>query len=159
MTVRLTTLVVKSGNGAATAILAQLHRRAFEAQGERAWSAHAFEQMLASPGCEAFLYHQENTPVAFALVRSVCDEAELVSLAVDPEFQSQGFARAVIAGLMDHLITQGVAQLHLEVRQDNKKAIKLYRSCGFVQIGERRAYYQTSGGKKIDAHLLSLQLR
>jgi len=155
----LTALAVKSGNSAALAILAQIHRRAFEPQGERAWSTSSFDQMLASPGCEAFLYHRQKVPVAFVLVRSVCDEAELVSLAVDPEFQSLGFARAMLVGLIDHLTNKGIAQFHLEVRQDNKKAIKLYRSCGFVKIGERRAYYQISAGKKVDAHLFCLQLR
>ena len=35
--------------------------------------------------------------------------------------------------------------MFLEVRADNTRAQRLYRWCGFAEIGIRRGYYQPSG--------------
>jgi len=150
---------IESGNRAALALMAQLHRRAFIEQDERPWNIKAFEQLLASQGCEAFLYYLEDSPVGFAFVRNVCDEAELISIAIDPVSQGQGFAKQVLKHLLKQLVSWGVYTLFLEVRQDNQKAVQLYRSVGFKKIGERKAYYQTLSGKRLDADVFSLAVR
>lgn len=146
---------VTQSNNAALALMAQLHRRAFTAQGEAAWAAATFGQFLASPGFEARLFNAGDRPIGFSLVRHVCDEAELISVAVDPSEQGNGFAKGILMHVLARLKALKVSNLFLEVRQDNVKAIQLYRSVGFKQIGERQKYYQTTDGKKLDAHVYS----
>jgi [ribosomal protein S18]-alanine N-acetyltransferase len=149
---------VGADNGPAHALMAQIHRRSFGAQDEKPWSAQSFAELIVSPGVEAQLYYAGDEPVGFSLVRSVCDEAELISLAIDPSSQRQGFARGIMQQLQMRLIDQKIARIFLEVRQDNQKAIQLYRALNFEKIGERRAYYQTMDGKRVDAHVFSLSL-
>ena len=143
-------------NHKALALLASLHARAFEGRDEKTWHAKDFEKFLNSPGFEAFIYHSAKQPVAFALVRIVCDEAELITVGVDPVFQRNGHAKRVLAHLTGHLKLRGVESLFLEVREDNYSAMTLYEACGFIKSGERRAYYQTLSGVKYDAYLFSL---
>ena len=154
----LTAIFVESSNKAALALIAQLHRRAFSAQDEQPWSLGAIEKLMASPGFEALVYFAADVPVGFVLVRVVADEAELISVAVDPDCQSKGYAKQVMSFLCDQLKKRQICNLFLEVRQDNQKAIQLYRSCGFKKIGERRDYYKTTSGKKLDAHVFSFTI-
>ncbi len=151
-------LLVKSGNRGATKLMAALHKRAFMSQGGRPWTRDAFEDLIASPGFEGFVYSQDQAPVGFALVRCVLDEAELVSIAVEPDRQGQGLAKAMFAHLLSHLKSQNINRFFLEVREDNRKAIQLYRATGFEKIGERSAYYQMTDGKSCDAYVFSLRI-
>lgn len=140
------------------ALLAQMHSRAFSAQREKPWTVDSFSSLLATSGLEALVYAVDEKPIGFSVVRSVLDEAELITVAVDPAFQGNGYARTILTEVIGDLRTVGVAHLFLEVRQDNKPAIGLYRSLGFKKIGVRKAYYQTIDGKKIDADIFSLGL-
>jgi hypothetical protein len=63
------------------------------------------------------------------------------------------------ARLLDSLVAeaarQGCTEVFLEVRVDNERAQRLYRSRGFAGIGVRRGYYQPSG---TDALVMQLSL-
>jgi len=150
--------VVDAANSAAVDLLAELHGRAFSAQNERPWTAKSIEELLKSPGFEGYLYYVGEQAVGFSLVRCVCDEAELISIAVDPIAQGDGFGRVALRQLMSQVKANGVSTLFLEVREDNLKARQLYQSMGFKNIGCRPAYYQTLSGKKYDALVFSLDL-
>ena len=147
---------VEAGNQAAIALMAHIHTQAFSPQGEQPWSSASITQLLASPGFGASLYYSGDLPVGFALTRCVLDEAELISIAVDPRAQGKGFAKQMLRLLIAWLKTQNIRNFFLEVREDNQKAVQLYQRVGFNKIGERKKYYQTMDGKKIDAHAFSL---
>ena len=95
-------------------------------------------------------------PVGFVLARIASDEAEILTICVLPEVRRHG----VGGQLMSELITRmkNVRALFLEVDALNEPAIRLYRSGGFSQVGERKAYYQQSDGRKTDALLLRKDL-
>ncbi|MEX0300208.1 MAG: ribosomal protein S18-alanine N-acetyltransferase [Kordiimonas sp.] len=151
-------LDIISRDEASLALLAQLHRRAFEPQGDAVWQANAFRQLLDSPGVQASLFHQENQPVGFCLYRVVAGEAELISIAVDPLFQGQGLATFIMAYLLSALKQQQIEQLFLEVRRDNEAAINLYERHGLRQVGVRENYYKRADGSKIDGLMYSCNL-
>lgn len=149
---------VGRGNEPAYALLAQIHRRAFEPQGDAVWNAAAFRQLIESPGMRAHIFHQSDQPIGFCLYRTVLDEAELVSIAVDPVFQGSGLSHQIMTHMIEALKSQQVQRLFLEVRKDNKAAIKLYEKSGFNIVGERANYYKSKDGKKTDAIIFSLDL-
>ena len=64
-------------------------------------------------------------------------EREILNLAVAPHFQRRGIATI----LMKKQLTLRAAYF-LEVRQSNIAAQTLYRALGFVEVGQRAAYYQ-----------------
>ncbi|MBL4639460.1 MAG: ribosomal protein S18-alanine N-acetyltransferase [Kordiimonadaceae bacterium] len=146
-------------NEAAFALMAQLHRRAFMDQGVSPWTANSFRQLLNSTGMAAYLCSKDECPVGFYLYRIVLDEAELVSIGVDPLFQGQGFALLMLMQMQEQLKAQAVKSLFLEVRKDNAKATKIYTDFGFKKVGERKAYYQIQDGSRVDALVFALEIQ
>lgn len=128
--------------------LAVLHRLAFTS--ERPWSATEFSALLAETHV-GLLHH----PYGFALIRTVADESELLTLAVHPEHRRQHIADALVT---EWLQSAKAAQAFLEVAADNRAARTLYRKHGFAQAGRRKAYYRRAGGASVDAVLMTAAL-
>jgi len=127
---------------------------------EPAWSAASIAELLATPGCAAFiaLAGAGAPPVGFALIRVVAGEAELLSLGVLPGARRQGLGRALIQTAMARAADGGARTLHLEVAEDNQPALALYRGLGFIATGRRPGYYAAPAGARRDALLLALAL-
>ena len=69
------------------------------------------------------------------------DEADIVNLAVSPEFRNMGLGRKILEYLLKTAKDEGIKTVHLEVRAENPYAQKLYASCGFRAVGRRKKYY------------------
>ena len=128
--------------------LAALPERAFAP--ERGWSAREFETLCASP--YVTLHAREG---GFALVRTIGDETELLTLAVEPALRRRGIAERLIA---DWLTDSAATTAFLEVAADNLPAQALYRKHGFTVSGRRKAYYARPGGPAVDALLMRFAL-
>ncbi|SDE60793.1 ribosomal protein S18-alanine N-acetyltransferase [Kordiimonas lacus] len=139
-------------------LLADLHDAAFSPQGDRPWSAGEFRQLVESSTVEVFLAHQGDQPLGFTMVRTICDEAELISIGVDPVYHGRGVAGCLLDEVTKNLAGAGVQSFFLEVREDNVAALKLYESKGFKPNGRRPEYYQTQSGSRVDALCLTLIL-
>ncbi len=74
--------------------------------------------------------------------QSVGEEADMMNVAVHPDYRRQGIARELVTGLVVALAEKGVKSLALEVRQSNTSAIALYEQLGFQQVGLRPNYYR-----------------
>lgn len=74
--------------------------------------------------------------------QAVLGEADMMNLAVSPEYRRQGIGEALTARLTEDLTRQEVNSLTLEVRASNQPAIRLYEKLGFTQVGRRRGYYE-----------------
>lgn len=121
--------------------LAQLHRAAF--LHERPWTADEFVDLCASP---FVALHVRNH--GFALSRTVADETELLTIAVDPRHQRCGLGRALTTAWLQES-TAKIA--FLEVASDNVAARALYVALGFQNAGQRAAYYARKGAPAADA--------
>ena len=128
--------------------LAELYKLCFEV----AWSEQDFSDLLRKPRTY-LLWHGDNPLQGLALFRCVEDEAELLTLCVDPNERKRGIARSLLEEMSDILKAKKVNRLHLEVRADNHAAVSLYQSTGFKEAGRRREYYPGPNGR-IDAILL-----
>jgi ribosomal protein S18 acetylase RimI-like enzyme len=58
--------------------------------------------------------------------------AELLSVAVDPEWQGRGAGRQLVASFVDQVAARGGRAAHVVVGADNRRAIALYEGAGFV---------------------------
>lgn len=74
--------------------------------------------------------------------QSVGDEADMMNVAVHPDYRRRGIARELVMGLVAALEAKGVHSLALEVRASNAPAIALYEQLGFIQVGRRPNYYR-----------------
>jgi Fur family ferric uptake transcriptional regulator len=139
-------LIVRPTHDAAE--LAALHAAAFD----DAWSAEAFEALLASPG--VFLL---TAGEGFILCRAAAGEAEILTLAVDRSQRRKGAATSLIARAIETAARLGATALFLEVAEDNARAAALYARAGFAEVGRRRAYYAREAGS-VDALVLRRDL-
>jgi ribosomal-protein-alanine N-acetyltransferase len=77
----------------------------------------------------------------FAVASLLPPQAELETIAVDPESQRLGLGKSLFQALAAELKAAGVGELQLEVRTSNRPAQSFYRALGFVETGRRKAYY------------------
>jgi ribosomal-protein-alanine N-acetyltransferase len=107
--------------------------------------------LLEDPGHEA---------QAFAVVQVAADEASLLNLVTAPAQQGKGIGRYMLNHVIEVLAQEAAVQsIFLEVRISNARAMRLYDSCGFVEIGVRRDYYPLANGKREDAVMMAFPLR
>ncbi|MFX0547516.1 GNAT family N-acetyltransferase [Roseovarius sp. S1116L3] len=132
--------------------LARLHARAF-APTARGWSASEFAYLVDAPHCCLC-----RSPHGFALSRVIAGEAELLTLAVDPDHRRQGIAVRLLADVEAAAARMGAAQQFLEVAADNPAACALYLGAGYAEVGRRAGYYARPGGTPVDALVLSKAL-
>ena len=91
----------------------------------------------------------------FVLARVVADEAEILTLAVDPPSQGQGAGRRLLQAAMDDSRRRGAMAMFLEVAPSNAAALALYSRAGFVQVGRRPRYYPGGGDALVLRGLLN----
>ena len=80
--------------------------------------------------------------VGYVGSQTVIDAADMMNIAVHPDYRRQGIAEALVQNLISQLKGKNVISLMLEVRQSNSPAISLYEGLGFRQVGVRPNYYR-----------------
>ena len=120
------------------------------------WTKRIFIDCLRA-GYQAWVLANKQEIAAHAVMSVALEECHLLTLCVHPEFQRMGYGRKLFALLLDRAAGLGAKECFLEVRISNDRAISLYRSLGFTQIGERSSYYPADSGRE-DALILSRSL-
>jgi ribosomal-protein-alanine N-acetyltransferase len=59
---------------------------------------------------------------------------------------------------LGHLAGRGVRTIFLEVEENNRPALSLYKRAGFTVVGRRERYYQEPGGEQLNALLMRRDL-
>jgi ribosomal-protein-alanine N-acetyltransferase len=143
---------IRAAYAANASAIAAIHAACFA----KSWDAAEIGQFLGVPGCVALVASTSpaQAPQGFLIVRSAGDEAELLTLAVDPACRRLGLASALLAAATAALRGAGSKRLFLEVDQGNSAARGLYQSLGAVVVGRRPRYYEHGA----DADIFSLAL-
>jgi ribosomal-protein-alanine N-acetyltransferase len=128
--------------------MATIHGSAFAASD--AWSRDVFELQLGLPNVFGLLHPSGG----MILVRVAVDEAEVLTLAVNPSVRRRGIAAALLGEATTRVAAMGVRAIFLEVSVANGAARQLYSDAGFVQAGIRPHYYSDTS----DALVLRLDL-
>lgn len=87
--------------------------------------------------------------IGHGIISLAAGEAHVLNLCVHPRWQGKGLGRIMLRHLLDHATENAVDMVFLEVREGNSKAIALYESMGFQQLGVRPGYYP---GEKQGSH-------
>jgi [ribosomal protein S18]-alanine N-acetyltransferase len=131
---------IRAACAADASAMAAIHAACFA----KSWDAAEIGQFLGVPGCLALVASTTpaQAPQGFLIVRSAGDEAELLTLAVDPACRRLGLASALLAAATEALRGAGSKRLFLEVDEGNSAARGLYQSLGAVVVGRRPRYYE-----------------
>ena len=119
------------------------------------WSEASVASELENPLGLWLVEEREGVVAGYIGSQSVPPEADVMNVAVAPEFRRQGIASALLSALAARLAVQGIRSLTLEVRVSNAAARALYAAFGFVEIGRRKNYYLEP---KEDALILGKEL-
>ncbi|HEX4295487.1 MAG TPA: tRNA (adenosine(37)-N6)-threonylcarbamoyltransferase complex dimerization subunit type 1 TsaB [Rhizomicrobium sp.] len=127
------------------AAMARLHAACFTSS----WSEEALRDLMESPGIIALV-----SPAGFVLARVAADEAEILSIGVEPAARRGGLGAALATHAAALASAHGARTMFLEVSTANDAAQALYRGLGFDEAGRRKAYY----GASEDAFILRANL-
>ena len=134
--------------------LAELHGASFH----RGWGEGEFESMLSESNTLVHRLRLGRKTIGFAVSRIGADEAEILSIAVDPHHRGQGLSRNLLLTHLGHLAGRGVRTIFLEVEETNRPALSLYKGAGFTVVGRRERYYQRAGREQLNALLMRRDL-
>jgi len=120
------------------------------------WSPAIFTDCLRV-GYRSWLFEREQGILGYGVMSVAAGEAQILNLCVDPPWQGRGLGRRMLERLIEDARRMSADTAFLEVRASNHPAKALYLSCGFNEIGIRRGYYPSAGGRE-DAVVLALSL-
>ena len=121
------------------------------------WTQRIFEDCLRV-GYRCHVGEVDGVFAGYGVMSTGAGEAHVLNLCVAREFQRRGLAREILGHLMDEADSLKVRDVFLEVRPSNTGAISLYEQMGFNQVGLRKDYYPTVGGRE-DAIIYAASLR
>lgn len=97
---------------------------------------------IESKNYSVSVVENEGEIVSFLICLYAVDDADVILVATKKDFQGRGFARALFEMEFEKMKNFGLKRLLLEVRENNERAINLYKSLGFNQITKRKNYYE-----------------
>lgn len=113
---------------------------------EEAYPAEYFHYLFVERGCEIWLAEEGGVAVGTLVLVFVGSahrrvECRIGSVAVRPDRQGRGLGRRLMAFAEERARQRSSNRVRLEVRADNRRAIRLYESRGFRRIRPLPHYY------------------
>ena len=137
-------------------VLTSLERTLFP---DYPWSQAQFKEEIAGIGTsrQFCLAISEGSVVGYAGIMVVAPgvPADLLTIAVLPDFRGQGIAQSMLAELESWAKEKGATEVILEVDTKNESAIRLYEFAGYEKISTRANYY----GLGVDALVMRKELK
>ncbi len=138
--------------------IAELHGDNFT----RGWSAEEIQNILSSRHNFAVIAREvgkaDGRPIGFNILRTTLDEAEILAIAVDQKMRKLGIGWQLMRASIEHLMSQNIRKLFLEVDENNPSAIALYKNFGFKTVGKRGGYYAKENREASNALIMRLDL-
>lgn len=97
------------------------------------------------------LVAKANSDVAGFIIAQVEVEGDtlfghIITINVAPHFRRKGIASQMLKEIEEILKQKGIGEVHLEVREDNNAAIKLYQNSVYQKCGRLEKYYGKAHG-------------
>lgn len=118
----------------------QIEKKSFDRD---AWNRELFLDYLNHSTQSVFLVATIGQEVVgYALAFHSRTRAEIHSIAITPAQRCRGVAVALLKRIVASLRRRGFETISLNVRLDNKAAIRLYRKFGFERVRRVNGYYE-----------------
>jgi ribosomal-protein-alanine N-acetyltransferase len=130
-----------------TARISEIHAQCFAI----GWGASEIERMLLDGHIADVLVARGffgDFVAGIAISRVVLDEAELMTIALDPDLRGRGAGRELLRHHIARVRRAGAEAMFLEVAADNAAALRLYWAAGFAEFGRRKGYYTGPKGRQ-----------
>ena len=120
--------------------------------GRDAWSRAQVADEVTSPAHIVVVAEHEGVVIGYGCISGAGDVADLLRIAVAPEFRRGGVASELLIALHDR--AAGAERMLLEVASSNVGAQAFYAAHGYAEISRRRRYYASGDDAVVLAHPL-----
>ena len=139
--------------------IADLHHHTFP----RGWSQSEIEKLALQKTVTLLIARTVGDPdgpvLGFNIVRRAKDEAEILSIAVEPKGRGRGVGESLMREAILRLRADRVEKLILEVDGANAPAVRLYERLGFRTVGNRPGYYSPDEDSDVRDRSTALVMR
>ena len=119
------------------------------------WSREAWRAELDNADRLVLVRHDaRGVVVGVATFSLAADMADLLRVIVAPDSRGRGIGGSLVRAGMEWAKAVGADRMLLEVRPDNKPAVRTYCKLGFATLDRRRDYYGTG----MDALVMAVKL-
>ena len=116
----------------------------FEEKFESSWGYKTFENELINNSFGYTLLIYKDEIICIGGIKKIEDQAELMNIVTRKDMRGKGFGKLLLNEIVYRAKKQKCKLINLEVNSNNKPAISLYRSLGFVEVGLRKKYYNNT---------------
>lgn len=109
--------------------------------GEDTFNRNGIFQMMENERYHFWGIWKGENLAGYVILLDSIDIFEVIKIGVDKSFRRQGIGEALLNGIFDFTSKD----IHLEVRENNFPAIKLYHKMGFKNLHRRKKYYGDTG--------------
>ena len=96
------------------------------------------EESLNTGVNKVFMYILDNKLIGYIHIQDLIYEIDVIDIIVDPAYRNKGYATCLLKYIFDYAKGKKII---LEVNEDNKYALELYKKNNFREINRRKGYY------------------
>ena len=131
-------------------LLDKLYQIEGECFDQEAFTKRQIAYLLTDYNTVAFVAKADGDIAGFIIAQVEVEEntqyGHIITINVTQKYRRKGIAKKLIFEIETLLKQKGIGECRLEVREDNRPAIKLYQSLGYLTIGKLERYYGTKHG-------------
>lgn len=105
------------------------------------WTREGYFTYLTRKDSMFLVVEEKGEILGYCGLIMVLDEGDVTNVAVRRDRQREGIGHFLMEGMLRLAAMQGIRTVHLEVREGNQTARKLYERLGFQTDGIRKRYY------------------
>ena len=118
------------------------------------WTKEGMFTFLTREDTMFFVVEEKGRILGYCSMQTVLDEGDILNVAVRSDRQKEGIGYFLVDSMLMLAQAQGISLVHLEVRESNGTARRLYQRLGFVEDGLRKNYYTDPQENALDVCLL-----
>ncbi len=105
------------------------------------WTREGFFTFLLKDENMFFVVEEKGRILGYCSMQTVLDEGDILNVAVTRDRQKEGIGYFLVDSMLMLAAARGIHIVHLEVRESNGSARRLYQRLGFKEDGFRKNYY------------------
>ena len=106
------------------------------------WTREGFLTYLMKKDTMFFVVEEKDQILGYCSMMTGRDEGDILTVAVKKDRQKEGIVQFLVDSVLSIAGMQGIKLVHLEVREGNGIARRLYERLGFKEDGLRKNYYE-----------------
>ena len=112
-----------------------------ESEFDSFWNYSIFKSELENPNSIYFILQKDDEIIGFIGVLIVLDEADITNIVIKQNYRGNGYSKILLKHIINYCKLNKIKKINLEVNSNNSKALNLYKTFGFNQVGCRKKYY------------------